>query len=189
VCVAIDGVWIGEWIYWPLAGRNHRRYRWFPHYKSLHTKSLLGNSSEQWRIFSFCAHGVTVRRTSHNWSVNLIIAPSLRRLPCRTELIAPAVLVITSLHGPHRKHCYSIVACIFVVVGTCLPSCCPETGSITPFINNLLPYQWELLRDRYPATDIHATILSRIRGAWLLDRVCVGYWIYWPLQYTTRNYN
>jgi hypothetical protein len=51
----------------------------------------------------------------------------------------PSVLVITSRHGPHRKHSFSIAACVFVVAATCLPSCCPETVCITPFINNPLP--------------------------------------------------
>jgi hypothetical protein len=57
------------------------------------------------------------------------------------RLIAPAVLVITSRHGPHRKHRSYIVACVFVAAGTCLPSCCPVTGGITPFIKNPLPQQ------------------------------------------------
>jgi hypothetical protein len=44
-----------------------------------------------------------------------------------TQLIALTVLVITSRHGPHRKHRSFIVACVLVAAGTCSPSCCPET--------------------------------------------------------------
>jgi hypothetical protein len=52
----------------------------------------------------------------------------LHSLSCRTayqlttDLVAPTVK-ITPRHGPHREH-HSIVACVFVAVGTCLPSCC-----------------------------------------------------------------
>jgi hypothetical protein len=46
------------------------------------------------------------------------------------KLIAPAVLVLTSKHGPHRKHpvsnSNSIVRRVFVAAGTCLRSRCPE---------------------------------------------------------------
>jgi hypothetical protein len=43
VLVIIDGVWIGNWIYWPLTGRNYKwplHYCWFPHYKSLNTNII-----------------------------------------------------------------------------------------------------------------------------------------------------
>jgi hypothetical protein len=51
----------------------------------------------------------------------------------------------------------SIIACVFVAAGTCLPTCCPETGCVTPFIKNLLLCQGVLFRDRYPATGLQAT--------------------------------
>jgi hypothetical protein len=55
----------------------------------------------------------------------------LQSLPYQnsTELIAPTVLVITSRHGPHRKHSSSTVAFVSIAAGTCLPSCCPETAA------------------------------------------------------------
>jgi hypothetical protein len=77
-----------------------------------------------------------------------------------TELTAPTVLVITSRHGQHRKHSSSIVAFVSVAAGTCLPNCCPEMGCATPFVKNLLPYQRALIRNRYPATGLLATISS-----------------------------
>jgi hypothetical protein len=38
-----------------------------------------------------------------------------------TELITPTVLVITSQHGPHRKHRFSVVVFMSIAVGMCLP--------------------------------------------------------------------
>jgi hypothetical protein len=73
-------------------------------------------------------------------------------------LIAPAVLVITSRHEPNRKHHSSVVACVVVAAGMCLPNCCPETGCITLFIKNSLPQQRTSYRDRYLATSLHATL-------------------------------
>jgi hypothetical protein len=45
-----------------------------------------------------------------------------------TDWIVPVLFFITTLHGPHRKHRSSIVACVFVSAGTCLPNCCSETA-------------------------------------------------------------
>jgi CBS domain containing-hemolysin-like protein len=41
-----------------------------------------------------------------------------------TELVAPVLFHITTLHGPHRKHSSSVVTCVFISAGTCLPSRC-----------------------------------------------------------------
>jgi hypothetical protein len=68
-------------------------------------------------------------------TANSTIAPSLLSLPCRaqlncqpsTNLIAPILFFITTSHGPHRKHRSSVVACVFVSAGTCVPSLCSET--------------------------------------------------------------
>jgi hypothetical protein len=52
-----------------------------------------------------------------------------------TKLIAPTVLVVTSRHRPHRKHCSSIAASVFVAIGTCLPSRCLETAAVfSPYL-------------------------------------------------------
>jgi hypothetical protein len=63
-------------------------------------------------------------------TVNLTIAPSLLSLPYQpsTDRIAPFVFFITPRCGRHRKHHSSIVACVFVSVGTCLPSRFSETA-------------------------------------------------------------
>jgi hypothetical protein len=44
-----------------------------------------------------------------------------------------------------------------VTAETYLLSRCLETGCVTPFIKNLLPWQ-RAFRDRYPATDLQATV-------------------------------
>jgi hypothetical protein len=41
--VTTDGVRIGNWIYWPLTGRNYKQVQhcyWFSHYKALHANLL-----------------------------------------------------------------------------------------------------------------------------------------------------
>jgi hypothetical protein len=73
-------------------------------------------------------------------------------LPPRCSL-AVTILLITYLHGPHRKH-HSSVDRVLI-----LPSCCPETGCATPFNKNPLPQQRAWFRDRYTATGLlHATV-------------------------------
>jgi hypothetical protein len=53
-------------------------------------------------------------------------------LQSSTELVSPVIFIITPRRGPHRKrpvsNCKSIIACIFVSAGTCLPSPCSETA-------------------------------------------------------------
>jgi hypothetical protein len=74
------------------------------------------------------------------------------------EVVAPAVLVITSRHGSYTKHLFPIVAFVSVAVETCLLSRFPETGYVTPLIKNSLPQQGASFRDRYLATGLYATI-------------------------------
>jgi hypothetical protein len=55
----------------------------------------------------------------------------LHRFPYRTHYQLTFSLTYNISHEPHRKHTVSnsnsIVACIFVAVGMCLMSFCPET--------------------------------------------------------------
>jgi hypothetical protein len=102
-------------------------------------------------LFSACCV-FTIRSLATALTVEILqlhaLRSSLHRLAyrilyqLRTNLVGPFVFKITPRHGPHRKHRYFIVACVFVAAGTWLPSCCPETGCITPFIMNSLPPQW-----------------------------------------------
>jgi hypothetical protein len=60
-------------------------------------------------------------------TVNYSAISSHPPLQNSTELIAPTVLVITSRHGPHRKHCSSIVMFVFTAARKCtepLPGNC-----------------------------------------------------------------
>jgi hypothetical protein len=79
------------------------------------------------------------------------IRSSLNSLPCRTIFNSLCPLLITSRHGPHRKHSSSIVSFVPVATGTCLLSRCPETA--------LYIY---LSRGRCVATAVHATVLYSI---------------------------
>jgi hypothetical protein len=47
-------------------------------------------------------------------------------------------LLITSRHGPHRKHCYSIVVFMSVATGKCLQSHCPEMAATRTTENTVL---------------------------------------------------
>jgi hypothetical protein len=60
--------------------------------------------------------------------------PASTRATKFTELISPTVVVLTYGHGSHGKHRSSIVTIVAVAEGTCLLSCCLETGCVTPFI-------------------------------------------------------
>jgi hypothetical protein len=55
-----------------------------------------------------------------------------------TELVTPTVLIVTSRHGPHRKHCSSFVSFVSVVAGTCLLGCCAETAAAWTTENTVL---------------------------------------------------
>jgi hypothetical protein len=52
---------------------------------------------------------------------------------CLTASLLQSVLLITTRHGPHRKHRSSIVAYMSVAAETCLPNRCLETGCIAQF--------------------------------------------------------
>jgi hypothetical protein len=66
---------------------------------------LLAMEILQLHALRFYLHSVPYRTAYQpTTQLDLIIAPSLLSLPCRTQLTHCAVLVITSRHGPHRKH-------------------------------------------------------------------------------------
>jgi hypothetical protein len=99
-----------------------------------------------------------------SFHTNLLILSSQADFQLTTELFQSPTSYFTSLHSTEllktltnncfvasncpeynisarttRKHRSSNVAFVSVAAGTCLPSCCPETGCVTLFINNLLP--------------------------------------------------
>jgi dolichol kinase len=65
--------------------------------------------------------------TSLNWQLTTEHSHS----PTTNSLLQ-TVLLITSRHGPHRKHRSSIVALVSVAAETCLPNRCLETSCLTP---------------------------------------------------------
>jgi hypothetical protein len=63
----------------------------------------------------------------------------LHSLLCRTHPTTQLCpLLITSRHGPHRKHRSSIVAFMSIATGTYLPSCCLETAVVRTTENTIL---------------------------------------------------
>jgi hypothetical protein len=141
----LDGVWIGEWVYWPLVNttRNYRSLTdsWLQSI-TVSNSRFLATDLTQWRFFSFRGHAVA------RWL-------TLLSLPCRTqlstncsfgtpELIWPfstELLFITTLQGQNRKrrlqqywYCCAFtdtllrngffIAFVYISTGTCLPSRC-----------------------------------------------------------------
>jgi hypothetical protein len=86
------------------------------------------------------------------------------------EIFLPAVLVITSRHEPHRKRHSSVAVFMSVAERTCLLSRYPGTGCVILFIKNLVPQQQALLRDHYPATGLHTTILLLVISQQVMNR-------------------
>jgi hypothetical protein len=102
--------------------------------------------------------------------------PPMQNSTLNWLLIALTLLVITSQHEQHRKHCSYIVACIFIDTGTR----CPETGCMTAFIKNLLTQQWASFYDIYPATVymlqyIYSYSKSLINVPMKCGRLCVNH--------------
>jgi hypothetical protein len=142
MCVTIDRVWIGEWIYWPLihTTRNYKHiqhYCRFPHFTNHYTLSVLHPAVSWLSRCLVTAHNngnstasVLMSLLSGDWT----IAPSLLILPCRTQLstdwVAQVFFLTTPLHEPSRRHCFFIAACIFVAAGMYFLICCLEMAIV-----------------------------------------------------------
>jgi hypothetical protein len=123
VCVTIDGVWIGEWIYWSLTHDSELQalavlLLIYTPYKSLHIEA-----SATCTVFS--RHCLVTALNSEDSLASVLTSLLSTRYPT-TELVAPAVLVIMSWQRPHRRHHSSIGAFVSVATGMCLLSHCPE---------------------------------------------------------------
>jgi hypothetical protein len=68
MCVTVDGVWSGEWIYWPLTGRN---------YNSIVMSTLYGSLEHS--LLTFPCNGSNIGCSSASG-----LRSSLHRLPHRT---------------------------------------------------------------------------------------------------------
>jgi hypothetical protein len=117
ILVTICGIWIGDWIYWPLTGRNYkqlRQFHWVTHSKDHCNHSLLclhqllpGDDSQQCPLFS-CSRSYRLATVS-------------QRTPCSscrrsTDWLSLTVLLITSRHGLHKKTpflccCFQLLPC------------------------------------------------------------------------------
>jgi hypothetical protein len=73
VWVTLDGVWIGEWIYWPLLHKtlNYKhlqRYHWLPYFTNYYTLSLLS---------LHCLHCRCLVTALNNWDSSVSVLTSL----------------------------------------------------------------------------------------------------------------
>jgi hypothetical protein len=75
-------------------------------------------------------------------SSSSFLQKSSSELTANSELnsVAPIRFLITTLHGPSRKHRFQqkiYVVCVFVAAGTCFRICCLETDCVTPLFIRL----------------------------------------------------
>jgi hypothetical protein len=115
--VTIDGILIGDLIYWPLM---HSRLISTSNYSIIANLYNSQITTEPAKTFSpFCVFTSRSLATASN-SGDSSASPAeslLHRLPCRTHLVAPIFSVITSWHGPTKNPASnntSIVAGVFV---------------------------------------------------------------------------
>jgi hypothetical protein len=145
LCVAIDGVRIGEWIYWPLI---HTTLNYILQITNTHTHTHTHTSvlnlwwsalAVSWkgfyrgRIFSFPRSGPLVAGTRAELlsTVNSTITPSLLSLPCRAQLNwLPQLSSFLTPRRGLRKHRVPPITCVSFAAGMCLSSHCPETNVI-----------------------------------------------------------
>jgi hypothetical protein len=120
VLVTTDGVWTGNWIYWPLTGRNYNC--WVPHCNSLPMKSSQSVSTSLYSVTALRNGNSSVMSSTWHFLVTNISSgdPSASVVRWITLhiwtliiFVVPIVLKISSLHGPYGKHrvrVYSSVA-------------------------------------------------------------------------------
>jgi hypothetical protein len=118
--VTIDGVWIGEWTYWQqtwlVSTSNYSAVT------DLHTSQITGahaKSSQPAVSIRFLVSDLNNGDSSAPVLISLLFGKYPTSDWTHSSL---TVLLITSLHGPHRKHHSSVLAFMSVAAGTCLPS-------------------------------------------------------------------
>jgi hypothetical protein len=87
------------------------------------------------------------------------------------RLFLTELFFITTLHRPNRRHRVnnsSIVACIFVAAGTCLPSRCLAmnvySGSTIPaFRRHVTISSWHMIRQHYTYEDTYGETMDPLR--------------------------
>jgi hypothetical protein len=115
LCVSIDGVWIGEWIYWPLYTHDSELQVITPpplistiHKSPHHPLSLFQPA-------------VSSPAVPWQWLQTVGILPlhalksSLQRSPYRADLVAPVFFKVIPRHGPHRNTSFPTVSLLLRV--------------------------------------------------------------------------
>jgi hypothetical protein len=103
------------------------------------------------KISSFC----TTHRPSVSTGYTKQIIPILRK-PWPPQLFSLELLATDRVENPVYKS-NSIVVCVFVAVGTCLPSRCPETVAVTesPLSNESIRHNNIKSILRFQQTPLH----------------------------------
>jgi hypothetical protein len=159
VCVIIGGVWIGEWIYWPLIHDTELQVITAPPLIS----TLYKSPQQPLSILQ-----PTVSSPAVPWqrllTVEILQLHALRsflhsppyRIPCQLNWTGSPQLSSIPRYGPRRKYRSFSQANRFH--GNVFAS--PITGCVRQSIKNPLPQQRPSFHDRYPATGIHAILLT-----------------------------
>jgi hypothetical protein len=90
-----------------------------------------------------------------------VLTPLPFGLLLTTELIAPAVLVITSRHGPHRKHPVLLLLLSCPLPQNVFTEPLPRNGHYADHRNHRFSIAALLCCGRYLATGLYATIFMR----------------------------
>jgi hypothetical protein len=97
---------------------------------NLYTLQMTTTQAKHQSFIAFLSHCLITAFNGRDSSASVLTPLHSGLILLTTELIASAVSVIISQHGPHRKHhvydSNSIIASIFIAAGMCLPSRCPE---------------------------------------------------------------
>jgi hypothetical protein len=162
VLVAIDGVWIGGWIYCTLHIHTTRDYRQYSANADLHNLKFYVTYTLWFSVFTsrilatdiqqqHCHFKSLIKSSPPNFFLAIILQlptqfnPSAPKLisrqagvpkldSTRLRLYTTEHFLITTLHGPPRKHSLNCLAMdvlllrALVPAGMCLPSRCLATG-------------------------------------------------------------
>jgi hypothetical protein len=153
VAVTLDGVWIGDLIYWPLIHsqlvttlyRSLSHTDWCPRSVTVSTSRFLATDFNTGTItvsLNYTLHISHIKSSLHsrtfNWALLQLSLTIFFELPYRTDLVAPVVSVITSRHGPTEN-----TALIF----------------FRAYMLRELRSNGHCLQSRRLATGLHATLL------------------------------
>jgi hypothetical protein len=125
-----DGVWIGEWIYWPLI-HTTQNYKHYSAVANLHNSQITTAPAKHFpACCAFTSHSLAVASNSGD-----CLASHAQILPSQppvqkctqsvnwqlsTNWVAPVVFLITTLYGPSRKKLFPRVTllCLYPLLFT-----------------------------------------------------------------------